>query len=69
MRRGGRDVLRDISLAFEEGTITAIVGPSGVGKTTLMGALNGLIKPSKGAVSVAGAGRLDGAVALKEAAA
>ena len=67
VRRGGREVLRDISLAFEEGTITAIVGSSGVGKTTLMGALNGLIKPSKGAVSVAGAGRLDGAVALKEA--
>ena len=66
VRRGGRDVLRDISLAFEEGTITAIVGRSGVGKTTLIGALNGLIKPSKGAVFVAGAGRLDGAVALKE---
>ena len=67
VRRGEREVLRDISLAFEEGTITAIVGPSGVGKTTLMGALNGLVKPSRGAVFVAGAGRLDGAVALKEA--
>jgi phosphonate transport system ATP-binding protein len=67
VRRGGREVLRDISLAFEEGTITAIVGPSGVGKSTLIGALNGLIKPSRGAVFVAGAGRLDGAVALKEA--
>ena len=67
VRRGGRDVLRDISLSFEEGTITAIVGPSGVGKTTLMGALNGLITPCRGRVSVAGAGRLDGAVALKEA--
>ena len=67
VRRGGRDILRDISLAFEEGTITAIVGPSGVGKTTLMGALNGLISPSRGTVFVAGAGRIDGAVALKEA--
>ena len=66
VRRGGREVLRDISLSFEEGRITAIVGPSGVGKTTLIGALNGLIKPANGAVSIAGAGRLDGAVALKE---
>ena len=67
LRRGGRDVLRDISLAFEERTVTAVVGPSGVGKTTLIGALNGLIKPSAGAVSVAGAGRLDDAAALKGA--
>jgi phosphonate transport system ATP-binding protein len=67
VRRGEREVLRDISLAFEEGTITAIVGPSGVGKTTLIGALNGLIRPSSGEVSVAGAGRLDSALALKEA--
>ncbi|MFZ1109310.1 MAG: ATP-binding cassette domain-containing protein [Rhodomicrobium sp.] len=67
VRRGDREVLRDVSLAFEEGTITAVVGPSGVGKTTLIGALNGLIKPSGGAVSVAGAGRLDDTAALKEA--
>ena len=65
--RGGREVLRDISLAFEKGSITAVVGPSGVGKTTLIGALNGLIKPARGAVSVADAGRLDNPAALHEA--
>ncbi len=67
VRRGDREILRDVSLAFKEGTVTAVVGPSGVGKTTLIGALNGLIKPSGGAVSVAGVGRLDDAAALKEA--
>ena len=65
--RGGREVLRDISLAFEKGSITVVVGPSGVGKTTLIGALNGLIKPASGTVSVADAGRLDDPAALYEA--
>ena len=51
MRRGDRDVLRDLSLAFEEGAVTAIVGPSGVGKTTLICALNGLLRAASGAVS------------------
>lgn len=67
VRRGGRDILRDISLSFAEGTITAVVGPSGVGKTTLMGCLNGLLPAAAGTVVVAGAGRLDNAKALREA--
>ena len=67
LRRGGREVLRGVSLAFEEGSITAVVGPSGVGKTTLIGALNGLLRPSEGAVSMAGAGCLDDPAALGEA--
>ena len=67
VRRGSHEVLRDISLSFEEGAITAIVGPSGVGKTTLMGVLNGLIKPASGAISVAGVGQLNDPAALREA--
>ncbi len=67
MRRGDREVLRDLSLAFEEGAVTAIVGPSGVGKTTLICALNGLLRPSSGAVSIGGLGRLDDAAVLREA--
>jgi len=67
VRRGGRDILRDISLSFAEGTITAVVGRSGVGKTTLMGCLNGLLPAAAGTVVVAGAGRLDNAKALREA--
>ena len=67
VRRGGREILRDLSLSFAEGSITAVVGPSGVGKSTLMGTLNGLLRPSAGAVAVTGVGRLDDAGALREA--
>jgi phosphonate transport system ATP-binding protein len=67
VRRGGRDVLREVSLTFEEGAVTAIVGPSGAGKSTLMGALNGLLQPAAGSVSVAGIGYLDDPKALREA--
>jgi phosphonate transport system ATP-binding protein len=67
MRRGDRDVLRDLSLAFEESAVTAIVGPSGVGKTTLICALNGLLGASSGVVSIGGLGRLDDAAVLREA--
>jgi phosphonate transport system ATP-binding protein len=65
--RGGQQVLRDISVSFAEGTITAIVGPSGAGKTTLMGALNGLLPPASGTVSVEGIGGLAEAKALHDA--
>jgi len=64
--RGDRAVLRDLSLGFAAGTITAVVGPSGVGKSTLMGALNGLIRPQAGAISVPRLGRLDEPGALRE---
>lgn len=67
VRRGGRDVLRDLSLSFEQGTITAVIGPSGVGKTTLMGALNGLLPAAGGSVTVTGIGPLNDARALREA--
>ena len=67
LRRGAREVLRNVSIAFEEGSITAIVGPSGAGKTTLIGALNGLLRPASGTISFAGLGRLDDATALHEA--
>jgi phosphonate transport system ATP-binding protein len=65
--RGGREILRDVSLNFEEGAITAIVGPSGAGKSTLMGALNGLLPTASGSISVARIGSLDDPKALNEA--
>lgn len=43
-------VLDDLSFSFPEGASLAIVGPSGVGKTTLLNALCGLKKPSSGSV-------------------
>ena len=47
---GKRIILNDISLSFERGTITAITGKSGTGKTTLLGIISGLLKPDKGRV-------------------
>jgi len=67
VHRGGREILRGLSLGFAPGTVTAVVGRSGVGKSTLMGCLNGLIRPSAGAVVMAGLGRLDHPPAWREA--
>ena len=67
VKRNDKPVLRDLSLSFLQGTITAVVGCSGVGKSTLMGALNGLTRPACGSVSIAGAGRLDDPASLREA--
>ncbi|PWC42418.1 phosphonate ABC transporter ATP-binding protein [Azospirillum sp. TSO22-1] len=64
VRRGGAVVLRDLSLRIRRGRVTALVGRSGVGKTTLLGVLNGLIRPVAGTVTVAGVGVLDDPAAL-----
>ena len=43
-------VLRDFSLGFREGELTAILGPNGSGKTTVLKLLRGLLKPQAGEV-------------------
>ncbi|HYI11994.1 MAG TPA: ATP-binding cassette domain-containing protein [Thermoanaerobaculia bacterium] len=40
---GGRTLLRDVTLQIPAGRVTALIGPSGVGKTTLLKCLNRLI--------------------------
>jgi NitT/TauT family transport system ATP-binding protein len=47
--------LRDVSLAIEAGSFTAIVGPSGCGKSTLLNIAAGLLPPTLGAVRIDGA--------------
>lgn len=66
IQRGGKDVLRGISTGFAAGAVTAVVGRSGVGKTTLICLLNGLLRPTAGVVSVAGIGPLDSAASVQE---
>jgi len=45
---GNREVLKKINMSINEGEIFALMGPSGVGKTTLFRILNLLEKPSEG---------------------
>jgi osmoprotectant transport system ATP-binding protein len=52
--QAGRALLRDISLQFEAGTTTALLGRSGSGKTTLLRMVNELVMPTSGEVLVAG---------------
>lgn len=66
VRRGDTLVLKDIDLSFPKGRITAIVGRSGVGKTTLVATLNGLIQPDAGRVLAPGLGDLADPAALRE---
>lgn len=54
VRRGGRDVLRDLSFSVPRGSVTGLLGPSGCGKTTLMRALVGVQIVAGGTVTVLG---------------
>ena len=51
---GQRKIFDNISMNFERGKITAIMGPSGTGKTTLLKLIGGQLVPSNGKVIVDG---------------
>lgn len=51
----GVQAVADVSLSLAPGSFTALVGPSGVGKSTLLRVLAGLLQPTTGAVSLRGA--------------
>ncbi|MEO6886224.1 MAG: ABC transporter ATP-binding protein, partial [Jatrophihabitantaceae bacterium] len=46
--------IRDVSFAVEPGQFCAIVGPTGCGKSTTLGQVSGLDRPSAGSVKVGG---------------
>ena len=48
------DVLRDITLSVPFGSFIAIVGASGIGKSTLLRLASGLIEPTRGTILLAG---------------
>ncbi len=50
-----RPVLEHVNLTLESGALTAVVGPNGGGKSTLLKLIAGLLKPWSGSVTVLGA--------------
>ena len=48
--RAGQPVLRDVSLTVEARGMTAIIGPSGTGKSTLIRCINRLVDPTSGEI-------------------
>jgi zinc/manganese transport system ATP-binding protein len=63
---GRRTVLHGLSARLPRAGVTAVVGPNGSGKSTLLGVLAGTVRPSRGGIEGAGAGR-PGYVAQRDA--
>jgi ABC-2 type transport system ATP-binding protein len=54
VRRGGQDVLQELTFSIRAGQVTGLLGPSGCGKTTLMRSIVGVQIVESGRVSVLG---------------
>ena len=50
-----RVAVEDVSGMFAAGSLTAIVGANGAGKTSLLHAIAGLVAPRRGSIEIAGA--------------
>ena len=50
--KGREPLLQGIDLSFEKGKVTALVGPSGAGKTTIINLILGLFEPSAGRLTI-----------------
>ena len=51
---GVRPVLRQVNLEVQAGELVAVLGPNGMGKTTLLGVIAGVLWPLKGFVEIDG---------------
>ena len=53
-QRGDKVILDDVSMDIGRGSIVAIMGPSGVGKTTILRLISGQLQPARGNIQVNG---------------
>ncbi|MFW9894032.1 MAG: ATP-binding cassette domain-containing protein, partial [Candidatus Thorarchaeota archaeon] len=51
---GIKPILKDVSLSVEPGELVAVMGPNGMGKSTLLGLMAGVLWPIKGYVEIDG---------------
>jgi branched-chain amino acid transport system ATP-binding protein len=54
VERGGRPVVKDVSISVPAGQVTALLGPNGAGKSSLVLSVGGVIRPRPGSVSIDG---------------
>jgi phospholipid/cholesterol/gamma-HCH transport system ATP-binding protein len=52
--RGERAIFKDLSLTIPKGKVTAVMGPSGTGKTTLLKLIGGQLRPAAGSIEFEG---------------
>jgi ABC-2 type transport system ATP-binding protein len=51
---GVRPILQDVNLHVPKGRLVVVVGPNGMGKSTLLGAMAGILSPQRGHVAIDG---------------
>ena len=51
---GGRPIFTGLDMQFQRGKVTAVMGPSGTGKTTLLRLITGQVTATSGYIQVAG---------------
>jgi len=53
-QRNGRPIFDGVEMIIPRGKVTAVMGPSGTGKTTLLRLIGGQLQPDQGSIQVAG---------------
>src|ERR1700747_3893244 len=54
VERGGRPVVKDVTITVPAGEVTAPLGPNGAGKSSLVLAVGGVLRPRPGSVLMDG---------------
>jgi branched-chain amino acid transport system ATP-binding protein len=64
--RGGRTVVRDVSIDIPPGEVTALLGPNGAGKSSLVLAVGGVLRPTSGRVLLTDSSNGTGEVSIAQ---